>query len=223
MKKSDMHELAKVGMRERLKAIEADLRDWYREFPDVFLVPPPQLVRPELRDWHPISTGNGNGNGTGHAGSKAAKLVPFLREHGPARAAQIVEALGLRSPGSLSSALKRRIEEGVIQRVDHGLYAAVEHGTKPMTKGAARRLATIAASIKQTGKKKKKPKVDVKAQRARTARVLEIVANADGPIPGNTLAELSGMLPNAFGALIARGYLKNGAKGLTRTAKEFVV
>jgi hypothetical protein len=210
MKKTTYHELAKMGMRARLQAIEEELRDGYREFPDVFLVPPPQLVRPELRNGHVLPPAVSNGNG--HADAKVAQLVPYLLEHGPTRQQALAQALGLKSAGSLSTALKKRIAEGTVKRIDRGLYAAGDSDTKPTTKPTTRR------KMKTT-----KPKVDVKAQRARTARVLEIVANADGPMPGRTLAGLSGMKGNAFGVLVSRGYLKSGAKGFTRTAKEFTI
>lgn len=53
MKRNELIELARLGMTARLKAIEAELADAFKQFPDVFATrTPPVLVRPELRNGH---------------------------------------------------------------------------------------------------------------------------------------------------------------------------
>lgn len=49
MTKEQARELMRLGLVVRLHAIEHELADWYRKFPDVF-IGPPQLARPELRN-----------------------------------------------------------------------------------------------------------------------------------------------------------------------------
>ena len=109
MTKTEMYELAKVGMRERIKVEEQTLSMWYREFPDLF-TGPPQLLKPELR--------NGSSNGlhsttittppTTQPDSKASRVLPYiLAAPGPVRALDILSALSMKSHGSLSTILRR--------------------------------------------------------------------------------------------------------------------
>lgn len=51
MKRSDLRELAKLGMPTRLRQIEDQLAAWHTEFPELFISKtPPQLLKPALNE-----------------------------------------------------------------------------------------------------------------------------------------------------------------------------
>jgi hypothetical protein len=218
--RTELYELAKVGMRERLKVVEAQLSGWYREFPDVFLGPP-QLLRPELRNGH-------SPNGLGpvittlpreHPESKVARALPYLIANGPTRLTALATALGLKSPGSLSSFIARHLAAGTITKVGKGEYAATAAGM------------AAAAGSKRTAtptKKKKKTKTtggadQVRKNRKLSAQLLDVVAQ-DGPLTADVLKARGHNVQQYVGPLVRRGYLVKGRNGsYKRTPKAFVV
>jgi DNA-binding PadR family transcriptional regulator len=226
MKKQEMFELARIGMRQRLKEIETDLQDKFGEFPDLF-IGPPLLLRPELRNGY-------HSNGTGpvvttmpsiHPGAKVAGLLPHLLKHGPSRAKDIAKALKLASSGSLSTTLYRHIRAGTIDRPSPGMFRITDAG-KAALKGAAGSWGGTRVKGQKKTKKKTShttthaPTSKAGQQRARTLAMLNAVAEA-GTMSAATFGE-QGYKKNALGPLIRRGYLARTSSGeYKRTAKVF--
>lgn len=92
MTKDELRALAAVGYAAKLKQIEADLADGFKQFPEVFLgSTPPQLVRPELRNGHgkhwPIEARKGKRQpivNVTEQRTRTAHLLAAIAEHGKA-------------------------------------------------------------------------------------------------------------------------------------------
>lgn len=87
MKKDLLRGLALLGVRARLTAIEAELRDCYREFPEAFAGPPVPFARPELKAngtgrWPIVATSS---NGNGHHAPKPKKAAKRSKHQGAAK------------------------------------------------------------------------------------------------------------------------------------------
>ena len=215
MKKHELYELAKIGMRERLKAIEEELADQYREFPDLF-IGLPKLLKPELLNG--ASNGHHVITSLPHAQpeSRSGQLLPYLHTHGPSRVPVMADAMGLKGSSSLASAIARHMKAGTIERTGFGVYGITAAGIAALDPTRA------------AGKKKKKTTQKtgfantMRDRRANTARMLDAVEQA-GQITAEAFAA-QGFKRYALGPLLHRGYLKKTRKGeYMRTGKAFTV
>jgi len=219
--RTEMYELAKVGMREKLKATEAQIHAWYREFPELFLGPP-QLLRPELRNGamsngaHPMITAIP----TGHADSKASRVLPYLMEHGPTKVTDLLKALKLKSGGSLSTILKRHLNAGTVERVSMGVY-----GPTAAALAAAEPVQKKKTTLKKKTKKMKSAGALANQVRQNRARSAELLAALDAAsMSADQLHEKGFNVRQYVGPLVRRGYITRTKTGIyKRTGKTFVV
>jgi len=211
MKRDEMYELAKIGLRVTLKAQEADLLEKYHEFPDLF-TGPPQFLRPELRNG---SSPHGAHDATvitalptGKPGSAVAKMLPYLQKHGPTHVNALAKGIGLKGAGSMASSILRHVRAGTITRVSPATYDITAAGR---------------AAISAKGKGKPKPPPNKNSERrAVTAQMLALFANE--PQDGTAVLRANGFNIRALGPLVHRGYLTKLRSGLYhRTGKAFVV
>lgn len=217
--RSDLHAYARVGVIAKLHVLEGEIETLFAEFPDVFIErTAPQLVKPELRNghkrWPPVLATNGTGPKT----DIASTVLPYLREHGPIKQSALRRAVGYKSSGSLSSALRKLIAAGQVERQARGLYAAT-------AKAASKSGATPKAAKRKAAKRKWKTltKDQIHANRKNSQKILSVLAEAGRPLDGTALASASGFSARLIAPLVRRGYIHKSKRGYVRTKKAFVV
>jgi hypothetical protein len=126
MTKHELRELARVGYAAKLKQLEADLADGFKQFPELFLgTTPPQIMRPELRNgagthW-PIEARKGKGKrqplvNVTEQRTRTSNLLAAIGEFGKPMSSEEIVAAGfnLRSLPPLT-------RTGYLKRTKHGI------------------------------------------------------------------------------------------------------
>jgi DNA-binding Lrp family transcriptional regulator len=134
--------------------------------------------------------------------SKGAQIVPYLMAHGPSHVGAITKALGFSRTG-IGNKLGELVTAGTVTRISAGIYAAT--------------------AVPAQTSEGKSSHAAIRARRAKSAKLLQAIADASAPVPSEMLAQLTDASSRAIGTLLRSGYVKKTKEGYTRTAKPFDV
>lgn len=212
-KATDFRESAyRLGIPIRVREIEAEIRAYHRDYPELFLsTTPPLLLRPESR-----GAESSNGNGTGRPSSgystearqrreRTAELLDWIAKHPRSRADMRRHGADMRGMHQLERYGYVTVDDGIYTRTEKAWVADRAEETEAAPKAKA---------------KQPKPNSYTGEKRARRARSAKLLDHFDTETPKPPPPEAL----RAMGAYVRRGYLKQRGRGLyIRTAKPYDV